>query len=66
MNVIVNGVLQVVHEQAVLQDVLLPWINAGNIFAVACNHVVVPKTQYADKQLQDNDLIHILIPMQGG
>lgn len=35
-------------------------------FALALNQNFVPKSQYADTQVHENDRIEIVAPMQGG
>jgi sulfur carrier protein len=38
----------------------------GDYFAVARNLTCVPRAQYANTSINDNDEIEILMPMQGG
>lgn len=35
-------------------------------YAVMVNNVFVPKSNYSSKEINDNDQIDIILPMQGG
>ncbi|MDY0135761.1 MAG: sulfur carrier protein ThiS [Thiomicrospira sp.] len=41
-------------------------LNIEGAFALALNENFVPKSQYADTTIHENDRIEIVAPMQGG
>lgn len=49
-----------------LQDMLTEQAYTATHFAVAINCQVIPRDQYATIFLQDNDIVDIVMPMQGG
>lgn len=53
-------------EHCSLAAAIEQWAQQGQTFAVAVNEQFIPKGQYKSIQLQDNDRIELLVPMQGG
>jgi sulfur carrier protein len=65
MRVIVN---QIEHEvpQGSLVSQVLEQVQAKPPFAVAVNLRFLPKTQYTEYTLQENDQIEVIAPVTGG
>jgi sulfur carrier protein len=65
MRVIVN---QIEHEvpQGCLVSQVLEQVQAKPPFAVAVNLQFLPKTQYTEYTLQENDQIEVIAPVTGG
>ncbi|WP_158617427.1 sulfur carrier protein ThiS [Legionella sp. km772] len=54
-------------ENKYLSDALVAWGYSMNLpMAIAVNYAVVPHSAYATWELKPNDIIEILMPMQGG
>lgn len=49
-----------------LDEVLKQWADVGSTFAVAVNHIFIPKASHTQTMLQAGDRIDIVTPMQGG
>lgn len=49
-----------------LEEALKQWPDLGSTFAVAINHVFIPKNNHAQTMIQAGDRIDIVTPMQGG
>ena len=65
MRVTVNGEQREIAARSV--DALLGELEyEGTHFAIALNYDVVPKSRWADTQLQAGDEIEIITPRQGG
>ncbi|RZN07682.1 thiamine biosynthesis protein ThiS [Bradyrhizobium genosp. SA-3] len=65
MRVIVNGEQREVASVSV--DALLTELDyEGTHFAIALNYDVVPKSRWAETQLNAGDEIEIITPRQGG
>jgi sulfur carrier protein len=65
MRVTINGEQREINASHV--DALLAELDyEGSHFAVALNYDVVPKSRWADTQLQAGDEIEIITPRQGG
>lgn len=65
MQVFINQVPHTLPAGATLADVI-DLLQAKPPFAAAVNLQFVPKTQYADKELQSDDRIDIIAPVTGG
>jgi sulfur carrier protein len=65
MRIIVNQVEYEIPNQSVIADAL-SLINAQPPFAVAVNLNFVPKTQYHQFALSENDHIEVIAPVTGG
>ena len=59
---LLNGVDRANH----MVSQLLTQVNAKPPYAVAVNLNFIPKTQYANQLLQENDQIEIIAPITGG
>ncbi|MBI2747469.1 MAG: sulfur carrier protein ThiS [Burkholderiales bacterium] len=65
MNVIINKQEHVLPTGATLADAVAA-IEAKPPFAAAVNTQFVPKTQYAQHTLNENDRVEIISPVTGG
>ena len=65
MRVIVNQIEYDISSQSMISDALA-LINAKPPFAVAVNLNFVPKTQYDQFSLNENDQIEVIAPVTGG
>ena len=65
MRIIVNQIEYELPHQSVISDAL-SLIEAKPPFAVAVNMNFVPKTQYDQFALNENDQIEVITPVTGG
>ena len=65
MRVIVNHIEYELPSESMISDALT-LINAKPPFAVAVNLNFVPKTQYEQFSLNENDRIEVIAPVTGG
>jgi sulfur carrier protein len=65
MRVIVNQVEYELPSQSMVSDVL-SLIDAKPPYAVAVNLNFVPKTQYGEFLLNENDQVEVIAPVTGG
>lgn len=65
MRVIINQKPHDLPSLSMLSDAL-NWIDAKPPYAVAVNLQFVPKTQYTNHALQENDHIEVIAPVTGG
>ena len=65
MRVIINQIEYDIPSQSMISDALA-LINAKPPFAVAVNLNFVPKTQYDQFSLNENDQIEVIAPVTGG
>ena len=65
MRVIVNQQVRELAPASKVSD-LLTVLDAKPPYAVAVNLQFVPKSQYAEYVLQDNDSVEIISPVTGG
>lgn len=66
MKLILNGKPLTLDNALSITDLLIDQGYDGKIVAVAINNNFVPKSSYAQTELQDNDRVEIVAPMQGG
>lgn len=66
MKIILNGQPLTLDDRVSITDLLIDQGYDGKIVAVAINNNFVPKSSYAQTELQDNDRVEIVAPMQGG
>ncbi|MHB1947261.1 MAG: sulfur carrier protein ThiS [Gammaproteobacteria bacterium] len=67
MQVILNGEERTLQNARNLAEALEEWgYRKDTPIAVAVNNVVVPKQNHASTLLTANNIIEILMPMQGG
>jgi sulfur carrier protein len=65
MRVIVNGEQREISSHSI--DALLAELEyQGTHFAIAVNYDVLPKSRWAETQIQAGDEIEIITPRQGG
>ena len=65
MRVIINGEAREIASRRV--DALLGELNyEGTHFAIAVNYDVLPKSKWAQTQIENGDEIEIITPRQGG
>ena len=66
MVITVNGEIKPL-ENKYLSEALTAWGYALSLpMAIAVNYTVVPNSAYVNLELKPNDVIEILMPMQGG
>ena len=65
MNVLINQEARELPANATLADALRVW-EPPAVFAAAVNLQFVPRTAYAQHQLNDGDRIEIIAPITGG
>lgn len=66
LTVKLNGCLEILPVACSLAEALAIWNRDKPYVAVAVNFAIVPRSQFAARQLQENDEIEIVEPMQGG
>jgi sulfur carrier protein len=66
MNLVINGIKREIENVTHIEDVLIALDYQNEFFAVALNQVCITKHQYTTIELNENDSIEILSPMQGG
>ncbi|MCB0418799.1 MAG: sulfur carrier protein ThiS [Bdellovibrionaceae bacterium] len=66
MRVNVNGEVQTVKDRVSVQELLSDLKMDKPYVAVSVNMSCIPKFQYKDFELHENDEIEILVPYQGG
>ena len=65
MKVLINDTPHELAQDARLPDALQA-IRATPPFAVAVNKQFIPRSQYTERMLQDNDRIEVIRPVTGG
>ena len=66
MRVTINSCELHVPESCSLSEGLALWEIPARKFAVAINAQFIPRSLYHETQLQEQDKIELLIPMEGG
>ncbi|MFT6389628.1 MAG: sulfur carrier protein [Cellvibrionaceae bacterium] len=66
VKVTLNGEEKEIDKPTSLEDAITSWSLGSQSFAVAVNEQFIPKGYYASTQLQENDRVELLVPMQGG
>jgi sulfur carrier protein len=66
MQIRVNGQFRKINEPTSIQRLLEELGYQNHFVAVALNQQCIPKQQFQDKLVQDQDEIEILAPMAGG
>ncbi len=61
-----NNTEMTLPNETTLETLLNNHGYANKGFAVAINKRFIPKTNYPTTQLQQNDIVEIITPMQGG
>lgn len=65
MHITLNNEQLIIQHDTTLAD-LLSQNTVDTTFAIAVNLEFIPRSAYADTYLHDNDIVELLIPMQGG
>lgn len=55
-----------VSDGLTLLELLNVHMQTNSKYAVALNHSIIPKIRYQDVVIKNDDVIDIIIPMQGG
>lgn len=66
MEIILNGVAKQVSQQSSIKDLLMEIGMLGGRVAIELNQEVLPKSEYASRQLQAADKIEIIQAVGGG
>ncbi|MDC1284774.1 sulfur carrier protein ThiS [Gammaproteobacteria bacterium] len=66
MEIILNGAAKQVPQQSSIKDLLVEIGVLGGRVAIELNQEVVPKSEYASRQLQAADQIEIIQAVGGG
>jgi sulfur carrier protein len=66
MNLLINGKQKKMKDGTSLLDVLELFNNSNEYFAVAVNQEFIPRLEYSQHLLMENDNIEIVSPQQGG
>ncbi len=66
MEIILNGAAKQVPQQSSIKDLLVEIGVLGERVAIELNQEVVPKSEYASRQLQAADQIEIIQAVGGG
>jgi len=65
-NIYLNGQTQMISPNLSLEEVVAQFADQDNPVAIALNRCFIPRSQYANTFLQEEDEIEIVSPMQGG
>ncbi len=66
MKIILNGQPLTLENSVSITELLIDQGYDGKVVAVAINNNFVPKSSYPEQQIQGNDRVEIVAPMQGG
>ncbi|MDA8371877.1 MAG: sulfur carrier protein ThiS [Nocardiopsaceae bacterium] len=66
MNVIINGERRDVAPRTTVADIVRSLTDAAGGIAVAVNDHVVPKADWAETLITENDRVDVLTAVQGG
>lgn len=66
MNIIINGEPKLVNENTTLENFVFDTIMDTKGMAIALNDSVIPKKQWAETLLKENDQVLIIRATQGG
>ena len=66
INISLNNEAKHIAKKTLLSDALIQWGFGDIKIAVAINGEFVPRSTYANRQLQNGDLIDIVKPVGGG
>ena len=62
----VNGESKSLKKTSSVAEALIFWGYRQENIAIAINSEFVPRSLYVERQLQQNDLVDIVTPIQGG
>lgn len=66
ISILLNGEVKEISIQTNLSNALQSWGYNNISFALALNHVFIPRTQHSKHILKADDEVEIVSPMQGG
>lgn len=66
MKITLNGESQTIEQKITIEKMLEQKGYNGKLVAVALNGEFLPKENYETTNIEDNDKIEIVAPMQGG
>ena len=66
LRIFINDTPREVAAPSSLQQVLADWPLPAQPFAVAVNHIVVPRGDYGATRVHDGDRIELVVAVQGG
>ncbi|MAJ23960.1 MAG: thiamine biosynthesis protein ThiS [Rickettsiales bacterium] len=66
IEIYINGKKKIVNKSLNLQKILKKILIKNQLFAVELNNEVIPKSQYKNKEVVQNDKIEILELIGGG
>ena len=66
IEIYINGNKKIVNKNLNLKKILKEFLIKNQLFAVELNNEVIPKSQYKNKRVMQNDKIEILELIGGG
>ena len=66
MNIILNNIVNEVHENITIEELLLLHNIRGKYIAVEINKRIIPKSKYKEYQLSEDDKVEIITAIGGG
>ena len=66
MKIIVNGEKIEFKDEGSILDVINSLENKSDYFAIALNKTFIPKSQYLNIRLKENDQLEVVTPHPGG
>ena len=66
INVTLNGEAREMSESLTLSAAMGSWSYQGDSFAVAINEKFVPRSKYAQTEINNGDSIEVVSPLEGG
>lgn len=66
IEIYINGNKKIVNKNLNLKKILKEFLIKNQLFAVELNNEVIPKSQYKNKKVMQNDKIEILELIGGG
>lgn len=66
IEIFINNQLNMFEENSTLLTLMEKNNSSNDCCAIALNGHVIPRSQYASTILKENDVIDIVIPMEGG
>lgn len=66
INIVLNGETSNLQNSQALDIALREWGYQDGCYAVAVNETFVPRSQYAQRQINEGDRIDVVSPLEGG
>ncbi|PCI57319.1 MAG: thiamine biosynthesis protein ThiS [Alphaproteobacteria bacterium] len=66
MKITINGTIKTIDNAMNIHNFLISEGYEDKLVAIAINNHFIARTAYNDYTIQDNDIIEIVAPMQGG